>query len=81
MATSYSNEIGGQTNYFLQNHKNGLAEVPIEGVLRYKKKHIKKFRQISHTTCQNGELFTFPSKLLLHGTGILSLKLCHCHSP
>ena len=60
---------------------NGLAQVPFEGVLveAYKgtrRKHNMKFRQIGHTTSQYGKPF-FPLKLLVHGTGLLSLKLCH----
>ena len=60
---------------------NGLAQVPFEGVLveAYKgtrRKHNMKFRQIGHTTSQYGQSF-FPLKLLVHGTGLLSLKLRH----
>ena len=59
---------------------NGLAQVPFEGVLveAYKgtrRKHNMKFRQIGHTTSQYGQSFFL--KLLVHGTGLLSLKLCH----
>ena len=59
---------------------NGLAQVPFEGVLveAYKgtrRKHNMKFRQIGHTTSQYGQLFFL--KLLVHGTGLLSLKLRH----
>ena len=60
---------------------NGLAQVPFEGVLveAYKgtrRKHNMKFRQIGLTTSQYGQSF-FPLKLLVHGTGLLSLKLRH----
>ena len=60
---------------------NGLAQVPFEGVLveAYKgtrKKHNMKFRQIGHTTSQYGQSF-FSLKLLVHGTGLLWLKLRH----
>ena len=59
---------------------NGLAQVPFEGVLveAYKgtrRKHNMKFRQIGHTTSQYGQPFFL--KLLVHGTGLLSLKLRH----
>ena len=58
---------------------NGLAQVPFEGVLveAYKgtrRKHSMKFRQIGHTTSQDSR---FSLKLLVHGTGLLSLKLRH----
>ena len=60
---------------------NGLAQVPFEGVLveAYKgtrRKHNMKFRQIGHTTSQYMDSRFF-LKLLLHGTGLLSLKLRH----
>ena len=60
---------------------NGLVQVPFEGVLvkAYKgtrRKHNMKFRQIGHTTSQYGQSFFF-LKLLVHGTGLLSLKLRH----
>ena len=59
---------------------NGLAQVPLEDVLveAYKgtrRKHNMKFRQIGHTTSQYAQLFFL--KLLVHGTGLLSLKLCY----
>ena len=59
---------------------NGLAQVPFEGVLvkAYKgtrRKHNMKIRQIGHTTSQYGQSFFL--KLLVHGTGLLSLKLRH----
>ena len=59
---------------------NGLAQVPIEGVLveAYKgtrRKHNMKFRQIGIQLASMDSRF-FP-KLLVHGTGLLSLKLCH----
>ena len=59
---------------------NGLAQVPFEGVLveAYKgtrRKQNMKSRQIDHTTSQYGQLFLL--KLLVHGTGLLSLKLHH----
>ena len=59
---------------------NGLVQVPFEGVLigAYKgtrRKHNMKFRQIGHTTSQYGQSFYL--KLLVHGMGVLSLKLCH----
>ena len=55
----------------------GFAQVPLEGVLveAYKgtrRKHSMKFRQIGHTTSQS-----FSLRLLVHGTGLLSLKLRH----
>ena len=60
---------------------NGLAQVPFEGVLieAYKgtrRKHNMKFRQINHTTSQFVDS-RFSIKLLVHGTGLLSLKLGH----
>ena len=59
---------------------NGLAQVPFEGVLveAYKgtrRKHSMKFRHIGHTPSQYGQLFFL--KLLVYGTGLLLLKLCH----
>ena len=56
-----------------------LAQVPFEGVLveAYKgtrRKHNMKFRQIGHTTSQYGQSF-FSLNLLVHGTGLISLKL------
>ena len=59
---------------------NGLAQVPFEGVLveAYKgtrRKHNMKFRQLGDATSQYGQSFSV--KLLVHGTGLLSLKLCH----
>ena len=59
---------------------NGLAQVPFEGVLveAYKgtrRKHNMKFRQIGHTTSQYRKSFSL--KLLVHGTGLLLLKLRH----
>ena len=62
---------------------NGLAHVPFEGVLveAYKgtrRKHNLKFRQIGHTTSQYGCMDSrFFLKLLVLGTGLLSLKLRH----
>ena len=68
---------------FILFHKiiNGLAQVPFEGVLveAYKgtrRKHNMTFRQIGHTTSQYGQSL-FILKLLVHGTGLLSLKLRH----
>ena len=61
---------------------NGLAQVPFEGVLveAYKgtrRKHNMKFRQIGHTTSQYVcRIQSFFLKLLVHGMGLLSLKLC-----
>ena len=60
---------------------NGLAQVLFEGVLveAYKgtrRKHNMKFRQIGHITSQYGQDF-FLLKLLVHGTGLLSLKPRH----
>ena len=40
-----------------------------------RRKHNMKFRQICHTTSQYGQSFFL--KLLVHGTGLLSLKLRH----
>ena len=59
---------------------NGLAQVPFEGVLveAYKgtrRKHNIKFRQIGHTSSQYGQSIFL--KLLVHGMGLLSLKLRH----
>ena len=59
---------------------NGLAQVPFEDVIveAYKgtrRKHNMKFRQIGHTTSKYGQSFFL--KLLVHGTGLLLLKLCH----
>ena len=59
---------------------SGLAHVPFEGVLveAYTgtiRKHNMKFRQIDHTISQYGQSFFL--KLLVHGTGLLSLKLRH----
>ena len=59
---------------------NSLAQVPFEGVLVevYKgtrRKLNMKFRQIGHTTSQYGQSFSL--KLLVHGMGLLSLKLHH----
>ena len=59
---------------------NGLAQVPFERVLveaykGTKRKHSMKFRQIGHITSQYRQSFFL--KLLVHGTGLLSLKLCH----
>ena len=56
---------------------NGLAQVPFEGILveAYKgtrRKYNIQFRQIGHTTGQS-----FFLKLLVHGPGLLLLKLCH----
>ena len=60
---------------------NSLAQVPFEGVFveAYKstrRKHNIQFRQIGHTTSQYGQSF-FSLKLLVHGTGLLSLKVRH----
>ena len=59
---------------------NGLAQVPFEGVLveAYKgtrRKHNMKFRQIGQITWQYGQSFFL--KLVVHGTGLLSLKSRH----
>ena len=59
---------------------NGMAQVALEGILveAYKgarRKHNMKFSQIGHTTCQYGQSFFL--NLLVHGTGLLSLKLHH----
>ena len=59
---------------------NSLAQVPFEGVhvKAYRgtiRKHNMKFRQIGHTTIQYGQSFFL--KLLVHGTGLLSMKLHH----
>ena len=58
---------------------NGLAHVPFEAVLveayeGTRRKHMK-FRPIGHITSQYGQSFFL--KLLVHGTGLLSLKLRH----
>ena len=60
---------------------NSLAQVPFEGVFveAYKstrRKHNIQFRQIGHTTSQYGQS-VFSLKLLVHGTGLLSLKVRH----
>ena len=57
---------------------NGLAEVPFECVLieayqGTRRKHNMKFRHIGHTPSQYGQ--SFSPKLLVHGTGLHSLKL------
>ena len=39
------------------------------------KRHNTKFRQIGHTTLQYGQSFSL--ELLVHGTDLVSLKLCH----
>ena len=57
---------------------NGLAQVHFEGVLvvAYKgsrRKHSMKFRHIGHTTSPYGSSLSL--KLLVHGTGLLSLRL------
>ena len=59
---------------------NGLAQVPVEGILleAYKgtrRKRNMKFQQTGHTTRQYGQSFSL--KLLVRGTGLLSLKLRH----
>ena len=59
---------------------NGMAQVPFESVIveAYKdtwRKHSMKFRQIGHTTSQYAQSFSL--KLLVHGMGLLSLKLRH----
>ena len=59
---------------------NGLTQVPFEGVLAeaYKgtrRKHSMKCRQIGHTTSQYEQ--SFFHKTIVHGTGLLSLKLRH----
>ena len=57
---------------------NGLAQVPFVPIEAYKvtrRKHNMKFRQIGHTTSQYEQSFSV--KLLVHGTGLLSLKLRH----
>ena len=59
---------------------NGLAQVLFEGVFieAYKgtrRKHNMKFRQICNSTSHYGQSF-FP-KQLVHGMGLLTLKLRH----
>ena len=59
---------------------NGLAQVLFEGVLveaykRTRRKYNMIFIQIGHTTSQYGQSFFL--KLLVHGTGFLSLNLHH----
>ena len=59
---------------------NGSAQVPFKCVLveAYKgtrRKHNMKFGQIGHTTSQYGQ--SFSPKTIVHGTGVLSLKLRH----
>ena len=59
---------------------NGFVQMPFESVLveAYKgtrRKHNMKFRQIGHTTSQYGQSFSL--KLLVHGMGLLLLKLRH----
>ena len=49
--------------------------VLVEAYKGTRRKHNIKFRQISHTTSMYGQLFFL--KLLVHGTGLLSWKLCH----
>ena len=59
---------------------NGLAQDPFKIALveAYKctRRHNMKFRQIGHTTSQYGQSF-FPNYTIVHGTGLLSLKLRH----
>ena len=80
MAASFSKETGGSTYSFLQNI-NGLAQVRFEGVLveAYKgtrRKHNMKFRQISHTTSQYGQLF-FPKTISTwNGLAFAEVPLC-----
>ena len=79
MDASFSKETEGST-YSVYKIINGLAQVPFEGVLveAYKgtrRKHNMKFRQIGHTSSQYGQSFFL--KILVHGTGLLSLKLRH----
>ena len=69
--------------FLFYNIINGLTQVPFKCVLveayiikGTRRKHNMKFRQIGHTTSQYGQLFFL--KLLVHGTGLLSLKLRHC---
>ena len=59
---------------------NSLAQVPFEGVLveAYKgtrRKHNIKFRQMAIQLASMDSRFFL--KLLVHGTSLLSLKLCH----
>ena len=80
MDASFSKETGGST-YSVLKIISGLAQVPFEGGLveAYKgtrRKHNMKFRQIGHTTTsQYGQSFSLI--LLVHGTGLLSLRLRH----
>ena len=59
---------------------HGVAQVPFEGVLveAYKgtrRKHSMKFRQMAIQLANMDS--RFPLKLLVHGTGLLSVKLRH----
>ena len=79
MTATFSNETGGSTySLFFYKIINGFAQVPFKAVFveTYKgtRKNMK-FRQIGHTTSQYGSRLFL--KLLLHGTGLLSLKLRH----
>ena len=82
MAASFSKETAGSNPparlILLYKIINGLAQVPFKGVLveAYKctrRKHNMKFRQIGHTTSQSMD--NCFSLKLLHGIGLLSLKL------
>ena len=73
MAAFFSIKTGGSTYY-------GLTQVPLEGVLIEANKDTRriyniKFRQIGRTTRQYGQSFSL--KLLVHRTGLISLKLHH----
>ena len=59
---------------------NGLAQVPFEGVLveAYKGTRRKHSKNLDRLAIQLANMDSrFPLKLLVHGTGLLSLKLRH----
>ena len=69
MAASFSKETGARPILII----NGLAQVPIEGVLveaynGSRRKHNMKFRQIGHTTSQYGQ--SFPLKTISAWNGL-----------
>ena len=58
---------------------NGLAQVPFEGVLVEVYKGTRIIHNLDRFTIQLASMDSrFFLKLLVHGTGLLSLKLRHC---
>ena len=79
MAASFPNDTVGYT-ISVYKSMNGLSQMPFEGLLieAYKgtrRKHNMKFRLIGQTISQYGQSFSI--KLLVHGTGLISLKIRH----